>query len=43
MNRRQLESRLSTVTSKIFRDKGYVAFVDIFVELGYLAPADIEN
>ena len=40
MNRQQLQSKLSGVTSKLFREKGHIAFVDVFVELGYLNPKE---
>jgi hypothetical protein len=43
MNRQQLQTKLGTVTSELFRDKGYVAFVDVFMKLGYLDPKDYEN
>jgi hypothetical protein len=43
MNRQQLHSKLSAVTSKLFREKGHIAFVDVFMELGYLDPKEYEN
>jgi hypothetical protein len=36
MNRQQLQSRLSTVTSELLHEKGYISFVDVFMKLGYL-------
>ena len=43
MNRQQLSSRISTVTSELLQEKGYISFVDVFMELGYLDPKDFEN
>ena len=43
MNRKQLESKLGVVTSGLLREKGYIAFVDVFMKLGYLDPKDYEN
>jgi len=43
MNRQQLQAKLGTVTSELFREKGHVAFVDVFMKLGYLDPKDYEN
>ena len=43
MNRKQLESKLGVVTSGLLREKGYIAFVDVFMRLGYLDPKDYEN
>ena len=43
MNRQLLQAELSVVTSKLFREKGYIAFVDVFMELGYLDPKEYEN
>jgi len=43
MNRQQLQSKLSVVTSKLLRENGYIAFVDVFMELGYLDPKEYEN
>ena len=43
MNRKQLQSKLSTVTSELLIEKGYISFVDVFMKLGYLDPKDYEN
>ncbi len=42
-NRKQLQSKLSTVTSELLKEKGYISFVDVFMRLGYLDPKDYEN
>ena len=39
----QLETRLSTITSALLGEKGYIAFVDVFLRLGYLSPSDYEH
>ena len=38
-----LETRLSTITSALLGEKGYISFVDVFLRLGYLSPSDYEN
>ena len=43
MNRQQLSSKISTVTSELLREKGYISFVDVFMKLGYLDPKDYES
>ena len=43
LNRKQLQSKLSTVTSELLKEKGYISFVDVFIKLGYLDPKDYEN
>lgn len=43
MNRQQLQSRLSTVTSELLHEKGYISFVDVFMKLGYLDAKDYES
>ena len=43
LNHKQLQSKLSTVTSELLQEKGYISFVDVFMKLGYLDPADYEN
>lgn len=43
MNRKELVLKLSGVTSDLFKTKGYLAFVDIFIELGYLSKQDYEK
>jgi hypothetical protein len=41
-NRQRLQTRLSTITSELLNEKGYIAFVDIFMQLGHLSPSDYE-
>lgn len=43
MNRQQLETKLSSVTTKLLQEKGHIAFVDVFMELGTLDPKEYEN
>ena len=43
MNRQQLQAKLGTESTELFREKGHVAFVDVFIKLGYLDPKDYEN
>jgi len=43
LNRKQLQSKLSTVTSELLKEKGYISFVDVFIKLGYLDSKDYEN
>ena len=43
LNRKQLQSKLNTVTSELLKEKGYISFVDLFMKLGYLDPKDYEN
>ena len=42
MNRRDLQKKLGPVTEELLREKGYIAFVDVFMKLGYLEPKDYE-
>jgi hypothetical protein len=42
-NRQRLQTTLSTITSELLNDKGYICFVDIFLKLGYLSQSDYEN
>jgi hypothetical protein len=42
-NRQDLERALSTITSELLKEKGYICFVDVFMQLGYLSPSDYEN
>ena len=42
-NRQDLERALSTITSELLKEKGYLCFVDIFMKLGYLSKSDYEN
>ena len=43
MNRTDLLKKLSPVTSELLTEKGYIAFTDVFVKLGYLDPKDLER
>ena len=42
MNRTQIHSRLSAVTSELLREKGFISPVDVFVRMGYLDTKDHE-
>src|SRR5215831_19554170 len=42
-NRQDLERALSTITSELLEEKGYICFVDVFMKLGYLSKSDYEN
>jgi len=42
MNRRELQQNLGRITAELLREKGYIAPVDVFLKLGYLAPQDYE-
>jgi hypothetical protein len=42
-NRQDLERALSTITSELLKEKGYIGFVDVFMKLGYLSQSDYEN
>jgi hypothetical protein len=42
-NRRDLERALSSITSELLKEKGYLCFVDVFMKLGYLSQSDYEN
>jgi hypothetical protein len=42
-NRQHLQTHLSRITAALLHEKGYICFVDIFMQLGYLAPSDYEN
>lgn len=43
MNRKEIEKRLSTVTSELLREKGYIAPLDVFIRLGWLDVKDYED
>ncbi len=43
LNRKQLQTNLSTVTSELLKEKGSISFVDVFMKLGYLDPKEYEN
>ncbi len=42
MNRRELEKRLSPITNELLAEKGYIAFADVFMRLGYLSAEDYD-
>jgi hypothetical protein len=42
-NRQDLERALSTITSELLKEKGYICFIDVFMKLGYLSKSDYEN
>src|SRR6266403_6094023 len=42
-NRQGRERALSTITSELLKEKGYLCFVDVFMKLGYLSKSDYEN
>jgi hypothetical protein len=39
--RQDLERALSTITSELLKEKGYLCFVDMFIKLGYLSKSDL--
>ena len=43
MNRRELEKKLSLVTSRLIKDKGYICMIDVFLGLEYLTEKDLES
>lgn len=42
LNRKQLETKLGAVTSKLLRESGYISMTDSFIKLGYLSKEDCE-
>ena len=42
-NRQDLERALSTITSELLKEKGYICFIDVFMQLGYLSKSDYEK
>jgi len=42
VNRKELLKKLSPITSELIQEKGYISFVDIFIQLGYLDSKDYE-
>ena len=42
-NRQDLVRALSTITSELLKEKGYICFVDVFMHLGYLSKSDYEH
>jgi hypothetical protein len=43
VNRRDLEKKLSPITSGLLREKGYISLIDVFISLGYLTKKDVES
>jgi hypothetical protein len=43
LNRREIEKRLSGITSNLLREKGYISFVDVFISMEKLSKEDYEN
>lgn|GEM_PF-591859 len=43
MKKRDLLRKLSTVTGRLLRDKGYISYPDVFQDLGYLDQNDYES
>lgn len=43
MNRRELEKKLSPITSELLAEKGYISLIDVFVGLGYLSKNDVDE
>jgi hypothetical protein len=43
VNRRDLEKKLSPITSGLLREKGYISLIDVFIGLGYLTKKDVES
>ena len=42
MNRQELRKKLGEVTGNLIREKGYITFVDVFMNCGYLDLKDYE-
>ena len=43
LNRRQMQKNLSPITSTLQKKKGYISFVDVLMEMGYLSMEDYES
>lgn len=43
MNIRELEKKLSPITSGLLREKGYISLIDVLIGLGYLTDKDVES
>ncbi len=43
MNRRDLEKKLSPITSRLLKEKGHISLIDVFIGLGYLTDKDVES
>jgi hypothetical protein len=42
-NRQDLQRALSTITSELLKEKGYICFIDVLMKLGSLSKSDYEN
>ena len=42
MNRLELNTKIGSVSGQLYRDKGYISLVDVFIGLGYLSQKDYE-
>lgn len=42
MNRVDLQKKLRLITNELLCEKGYIAFVDVFMALGYLCQVDYD-
>jgi hypothetical protein len=43
LNRQQILKKLSPITSTLLKGKGYISFVDVLMEMGYLSKEDYES
>jgi hypothetical protein len=43
VNRRELEKKLSLITSDLLQEKGYISLIDVFISLGYLTKKNVES
>lgn len=43
MNRAELTGKLGPITAKLVKEKGYISLIDVFIELKYLDPKDVES
>jgi hypothetical protein len=43
LNRKKIEKQLSMITSDLLREKGYISFIDIFMNFDKLSKEDYEK
>lgn len=43
MNKDELLKKTALATDRLLKSKGYIAFVDLFIEMGYLSKKDYEE
>ena len=43
LNQKQIMKKLSTATSKLMKEKGYISFVEVLIEMGCLSKYDYES